>query len=82
MIVRALISFLLCCSILGADTVGSVVLANDNKEYKLVKAERKLPNGVIEIGEYVLVGDKSGARYAKRLTAEGSKPSFYKIQAR
>ena len=79
MIVRALISFLLCCSILAADTVGSIVVADDNKQYKLVKTEKALPNGAIEIAEYVLVGDTSGARYAKRLTPAGSKPSFWKI---
>lgn len=80
MLAKALTSVLLCCSILGADSVGTIVSAEDNKQYKVVKAERKLANGAIEIAEYVIVGDASGVRYAKRLTANGTKPSFYKIQ--
>ena len=80
MIERILIASLICISALGADK-GSTVASADGKQYKLVKPEKKLPNGAIEIGEYVLVGDKSGERYAMHLTPNGRAPSFWKIRS-
>ena len=47
----------------------------------MVKPEAKLPTGAIEIAEYVRVGEKSEVRYGMRLTTEGAKPSFWKIQS-
>jgi hypothetical protein len=70
----------LCTSVLAADKIGTVVVAADGKKYQLVKAERKLPGGVTQIAEYVLVGDKSGTHYAMGLTHKGSRPSFWKIK--
>ena len=78
MIKKLLIGSLLCFSVLAADE--KVVTGADGNQYKLVKAEAKLPNGAISIAEYVQVGDKSEVRYAIRLTTDGTKPSFWKIQ--
>ena len=79
MLKKALLSILLCWSVLAADTVGTIISGADGKQYKVVKAERKLPNGAVEIAEYVRVGDSSGDHYAKRLTTDGTKPTFWKI---
>ena len=84
MIKKLVIGSLLCLSVLAGDQKVSdqkVVTGADGKQYKLVKPEAKLPTGAIEIAEYVRVGEKSEVRYGMRLTTEGAKPSFWKIQS-
>ena len=56
-------------------------MAADGKQYMLVKPEKKLSNGALEIAEYVLVGDNSGVRYAMHLAPIEGKPSFWKIRS-
>jgi len=73
------IGFLICFAILGSDQPNAVVSGADGNQYKLVKPVQKLANGAISIAEYVRVGDKSGTRYAMRLTSDDTKPSFWKI---
>jgi hypothetical protein len=79
MMERLLIAFLIHVSVWGADKIGPIVVAADGKQYGLVKPEKQLSNGAIEIAEYVLVGDNSGVRYAMHLARVGGKPSFWKI---
>ena len=79
MIKKLVICSLLCLSVLAADE--KVVTGADGNQYKLVKPETKLPSGAISIAEYVRLGEKSEVRYALRLTTEGAKPTFWKIQS-
>jgi hypothetical protein len=81
MVEKLLIASLICISALGADRVGSIVAAADGNQYRLVKAEKKLSNGAIEIAEYVLVGDNSGVRYARHLALIEGKHTFWKISS-
>ena len=62
MLKRILLVILLCSCAMAADKIGTIVSAADGKQYKLVKAERKLPNGALEIAEYILVGDTTDDR--------------------
>jgi len=77
---RLTIATLLCLSVLAGELTPPVVSAADGNQYKLIKAEKKMPNGAISIAEYVRVGDKSGNRYAMHLSVKGGKPSFWKIK--
>lgn len=79
MIKKLVIGSLLCLSVVAADQ--KVVTGADGNQYKLVKPEAKLPTGAIAIAEYVRIGDKNEVRYAIRLTPDGAKPSFFKIQS-
>lgn len=82
MIKRFALALLLCLSALAGDQTETIITGTDGNQYKLVKAEQKLPNGVTSIAEYVRVGDNSGSRYGMLLGAKGAKPAFWQIKGR